>query len=119
MLNEYHNGCSQPSTLAAYNKITNIHHIHSYSMYVDEDAGEVVEISFDMGRDTFHGQINPETNVVTLIIEFETTHTDGSKELVHDLYGYAELDNLITLLKKLPHINDVLIDMGDGTERVH
>ena len=119
MLDEYMNGCKNPKTLEVYHKITHIHHIHSYSMYVDEDVGEVVEISFHMNGDDFHGQINPETGVVTLIIEFDMNVGDGQKERQSDLYGYAELDELIKLWQKVPHINEALIDMGRSGERVH
>jgi hypothetical protein len=119
MLDEYMNGCKNPKTLEVYHKITHIHHIHSYSMYVDEDVGEVVEIAFSMGGEDFHGQINPETGVVTLLMEYEVDVADGKKEPVVGLYGYAELDKLIEFLNKIPHINDVLIDTGGIRERVH
>lgn len=118
MQTEYRNGCENPETLEAYNKIAKAKHIYAYTMLVDEELGEVVEFSFNLHGDTFHAQVSPVTCVVTLIMEFDMKGSDGSRETYTDLYGYAELDNLLSLLEKIPHIDDVLIDMGDG-ERVH
>jgi hypothetical protein len=119
MLTDYKNGCSQPETFEVYTKLHKVNHVHTLAMHYDEELGEVVEFSFTHGVDLFHGQVLPETGVVTLLMEYEVDVADGKKEPVVGLYGYAELDKLIEFLNKIPHINDVLIDTGGIRERVH
>lgn len=123
MLEDYKNGCSSPLTLEVYNKLTMVPHIFSWAMYVDDaEDGEMVDFSFSHYGDIFHGQVvtsgDNQSTVVALIMEYDMMMEGGEKERVSDFYGYVELDKLIELLNKIPHINSVMIDMG-VKEKLH
>lgn len=112
MLEDYKNGCCKPPTLEAYDKLSKLNHVWSLGMYVDEEGEEVVGFSFTHYQDTFHGTVTPESGVAELIMEYDMMMEGGEKERVSDFYGYVELDKLIELLNKIPHINSIMIDMG-------
>lgn len=112
MISDIRNGCKDELTFECYNKVSTCVHIHSYSMYAEQDGGEVVSVGFDQYQQTFVGYVNPLTSMVELyeLINYHVGGEGDDSEPITDYYGVAQLDSLLAELNKMPHIANVLED---------
>lgn len=110
MITDIRNGCKAEATFECYNKVSTCVHIHSYSMYVEQDGVETVSIGFDHYQQTIMGFITPETGMVELYELMDDDIGSNDTDPVTEYVGVAQLDKLLAELNKLPHFANVLED---------
>lgn len=117
MIEEY-NGCIEEETHKVYAIFQRLAHIHSHMMYVEEGE-EYVQIGFNLHGTEYVGVVTPQSGVVELYQVYGII-TDGMEEKPNmGLHGFCEVYKLVELLNSVPHINDIMIDMGCGKENIH
>lgn len=103
---EYENGCCEEETLKLYNLFKDNPHVHTIQMYVEElDNVECVSVGFMHYSDDLMVHFNVETQVGEVWVSGEGESMFGYGE-----YGVITVENLLTLLSKLPHIKDFMED---------
>ena len=106
-----------PETLAMYECVSRNKHIHTAGVFESNDE-DIIHIGFTMNGMEFDGYIAEDTTIVELFLQSDIIEGEESEADMR-LYGYCEVKDLLELLNKLPHIDDVLIDMGTGMEMIH
>ena len=118
MIKEFR-GSYSDEAFECYNLAESNVHIHSLSLYIDEESeDEVVAIGFSHYVDEIIGYVNPATKMVELyqVVMNGMQDDEGNPEVIE--YGVAELGKLLAELDKMPHIRNVLEDRV-GNERLH
>ena len=107
---DFSNGCMEKETLVVYSQFISNPHCHLVQMSSDDDV-EVVSVGFMHYGVDFMVHFDTSTSVGEVWSLAEDYADEGKTGYVP--YGMIEVDQLVALLDKLPHIDNFLVENAE------